>query len=141
MATVSTYRNDALPTIEQDVQHIQKVLAIPNAAANNADAIEVFKFPLSVKGRIVHAILRTSATLGAGCTLQLRVNRSGVYTVITAATTAGAASKVDGSAQAGVPFTVQGGDVIEALVGGANVGAAATVTVDFGFAPYSNSSS
>lgn len=141
MATISTYRNDVLPSVDQDVYHVQKSVALPASGVNNADAVEVFKFPVVAKCRIINCVVRAAATLGVSATVQARVNRGGVFTTLTAATSAGAASKVDASAQVGVPFTVQGGDVIELLVGGANVSSAATVTVDFGVANYSNANS
>lgn len=131
MADIATYQNNKLAQIERDVQHHQKVIALPNAAANSGDNIAVYAFPAGINRRLTSVVLRTSGTLGASCTLQARVNRGGTRTVLTAATTAGAASKVDSSAQAGVPFDIQGGDVLELLVGGANIGAAATVTLDF----------
>jgi hypothetical protein len=68
-----------------------------------------------------------SATLGAGCTVQLRVNRAGVFTALTAASTAAAASVNRMNA---APMLLLAGDIIELLVGGAGVGAAANVTID-----------
>lgn len=130
MATISSLKDDTLPSYNSGVASVQKKLALTNGIAAAADAIEVFEVPLGDKMRLNSAVLRTSATLGTGATLQARVNRGGVFTTITAATAAGAASKVDSSAQAGVPFDLEGGDVIELLVGGANITAAATATVD-----------
>ncbi|WP_145960513.1 hypothetical protein [Novosphingobium meiothermophilum] len=130
MATITSLADDRLPSVNTDVSSIVKTLAFTNGVAASGDQVNVLTFPPNFRERLVDAIVRTSATLGAGCTLQLRLNRGGSFTVLTAATTAGAASKVDASAQAGVPITLQGGDIIELLVGGANVAAAATVTVD-----------
>ena len=130
MATVSTLRNDSLPSIATGVAAIQKVLALAADAADSGDQIEVMEFPVSTEKRLVGAQVRTSGTLGASCTLQLRVNRDGSFTTLTAATTAGGASKVTDVAQAGMPFDLEAGDIIELLVGGADISAAATVKVD-----------
>lgn len=130
MAVISDLRDDSLPSIATGVSVLQKVLAIAADQANNADRIEVFEVPVSAEKRLVGAQVRTSATLGAGTTLQLRVNRDGVFTNVTAATTAAVASKVTDVAQADMPFDLEGGDIIELLVGGADISAAATVTVD-----------
>lgn len=130
MATVTSFRNDDLPQADIGVRHVKKTISVVNGSANNGDQINVFGFAPDFKGRLIYAVLRTSATLGASATVQLRLNRSGVYTVLTAATTAGAASKATDVAQAGVPMDVQGGDILELLVGGANITAAADITVD-----------
>jgi hypothetical protein len=130
MANVTTLRNDALPIQSTSAARISKAISLASDAADNADTIEVFGFPPDAHGKIVEAYLRTSATLGASCTLQLRINRGGNRTNLTAATTAGGASKVTGAAQTGVPFEIQGGDIIELLVGGADISAAATATID-----------
>jgi hypothetical protein len=77
--------------------------------------------------RVTDAIQAVSATLGAACTVQLRVNRAGVFTTLTAASTAAAASVNRMNA---APMFLLAGDIIELLVAGAAVGAAANVTVD-----------
>lgn len=130
MATVTSLQSNSTPSYNSAAGSIQKVLAFTNAIAASGDQVNVLQVPPGAKKRLFAAALRVSATLGAGCTLQLRVNRSGVFTVLTAATTAGAAGKVTDVAQTTVPFDLEGGDIVELLVGGANVAAAATVTVD-----------
>ena len=130
MANVTTLRDDSLPILSTSAARVSKVISLASDAANSADTIEVFGFPPDARGKIVEAYLRTSATLGASCTIQLRINRGGSRTTLTAATTAGGASKVSGVAQAGVPFEIQGGDIVELLVGGADIAAAATATID-----------
>lgn len=130
MATITSLQNDSFPQVDTDVDAYFKNLAFTNGIAASGDQVNVMKLPAKFRGRLTKAVLRTSATLGVGCTVQLRLNRGGVYTVLTAATTAGAASKVDDSAQQAVPIALQDNDIIEILVGGANVTAAATVTVD-----------
>lgn len=130
MATVTSLADNSTPIVNTGVQVISKSQAWTNAIANSGDQVNVLTFRPGFKGKIVGCVVRTSATLGAGCTIQARVNRSAAYTALSAATTAGAASKADDSAQAGVPFDAVGGDIIELLVGGANVTAGATVTVD-----------
>lgn len=134
MATVTDLQDNAFPSWNSGIASIQKVLAFSSTQAGNGDQVNVLEVPPGAKKRLTRATLRTSGTLGAGCTVQLRVNRGGSFTVLTAATTAASASKVSDAAQAGVPFDLQGGDIIELLVGGADVAAAATVTVDLDLA-------
>jgi hypothetical protein len=62
---------------------------------------------------------------------------SGTRTGITGATTAAAASKVDSDSDIDIPMDLSGGEVIELAVGGANITAGATVTVDIYVAPRS----
>lgn len=135
MATVTSLQNDVLPQHDTDIDDLKKVVALTNGIAANGDQINVWKVPIGSKYRLLNAILNVSATLGAGATIQGRVNRSGVFTVITAASTAAAASKVDSAAQLGVPMDLVGGDIVELLVGGANITAAATATIDLILAP------
>lgn len=130
MATVTSFQDNKLPAYEAAADSVQKTLNVVNASAANGDQINVLAIQPGQKQRIVGASVRVSATLGAGATVQLRLNRAGVFTVLTAATTAGAAGKVDSSAQIGVPMDVQGGDIVELLVGGAGITAAAAITVD-----------
>lgn len=130
MANNTTFRNDSFPVQSTGAFRISKTLALPASGIVNADTIEVIGFPPDFKGKLIEAYLRTSATLGASATIQLRVNRGGSRTVVSAATTAGGASKVTGVAQAGLPFDLQAGDIVELLVGGADISGAATATVD-----------
>lgn len=130
MANNTTLRNDAIPAQSTGAFRISKTLALPSSGVLNADTVEVFGFPPDFRGKIVEIYLRTSATLGASATVQARLNRGGSRTVISAATTAGGASKVTGVAQAGLPYELQGGDIVELLVGGADISSAATATVD-----------
>lgn len=123
-----------MPSVDTDLASVVKTLSVVNGSAANGDAIEVIMLPAKFRERLIGAVVRTDASLGAGATVQLRLNRSGAYTVITAATTAGGASKVDDSAQAGVPLDVIDNDKIELLVGGAGITASANITVDLIFA-------
>lgn len=127
MANVTTYLTPATRVRTVDVGQftITKSVDIPNAGANNGDAIQLLTLPCDM--RLTDAIQAISATLGAGCTVQLRVNRGGAFTPLTAASTAAAAGNNRMNA---APMFLLAGDIIELLVGGANVGAAANVTVD-----------
>lgn len=127
MANVTTYLAPATRMRVVDVGQFTLTLAnaIANAAANNGDAIQLVTLPCNL--RVTDAILAVGASLGAGCTVQLRVNRAGVFTTLTAASTAAAASVNRMNA---APMDLLAGDIIELIVGGANVGAAANVTVD-----------
>lgn len=101
-------------------------LPIASGAAANGDRIQLST--VTRNSRLMLATMAVSATLGAGCTLKLQRDRAGVYTDLTGATTAAAASIVN-SAALGC-FDLNEGDVITALVGGANIAAAATLNVD-----------
>lgn len=127
MANVTTYLTPATRVRTVDVGQftITKSVDIPNAGAAQNDAIQLFTLPCDM--RVTDAIQAVSATLGAACTVQLRVNRSGVFTTLTAASTAAAASVNRMNA---APMFLLAGDIIELLVAGAAVGAAANVTVD-----------
>jgi hypothetical protein len=130
MARVSSFRNDKTPSINSGVFHVQKTLAVVNGSAANGDTIDVMGIAPSQKVDLISAVLRTSASLGAGATVQLRAAGSAVTT----ATTAAAASKVDSNSDSDVPMSLNGGDLIDLLVGGAGITAGATITVDLMFA-------
>lgn len=130
MATITSLQNDSIPQTDIKVSVLKKELSLTNGVAAVGDQINVWKVPAGAKYRLYDAVLNVSASLGAGATVQARVNRSGVFTTITAASTAAAASKVDGAAQLGIPMDLVGGDIVELLVGGAGITAAATATVD-----------
>ena len=129
MAAVTSFRNDSMPMQSPGSFAIKKAITVVNGSANNADTIDIMKVAPGQKYRLTSAIVRASASLGAGATVQLRVAGNAV----TGATTAGAASKVDSISNALVPLDVSGGDLIDLLVGGANITAGATITVDLEF--------
>lgn len=135
MAQVVSFRSDTTPSMSGSVNYINKKLALINGSANIADNIEVFMVPYGQSWRLIAVDLRVDASLGAGATLALQVNRSGVRTVLTPASTAAAASKVTGAADADMPFDLLGGDVIELVVAGANITAAANASVGLFTAP------
>lgn len=126
MAQVSSFRDDAVPSISSAVFHVQKVLSLVNGSASNADTIDVFGVAPQQKLWLHRMSVRQGASLGAGATLQGRA----AGTAVTTATTAAAASKVDSDSDIDIPIALNGGDLIDLLVGGANITAAATVTVD-----------
>lgn len=105
---------------------ICKKFATANGLAANGDRIQLLTFGRN--GRITFANVKTSATLGASCTLQLQIDRAGVYTNLTVATSAGAASVASGATIG--PVDILAGDILTLLVGGANIAAAANVEVD-----------
>jgi hypothetical protein len=135
MAQVASLRSDKLPSISHGIQHIQKVLALTNGIANSGDNIEVMGFPPGLKSRLHRVSVRQSATLGAGATLTAQVFDGTTHTAITGATTAAAASKVDSDSDIDIPMDLNGGERLELNVGGANITAGATVTVDIYVAP------
>lgn len=100
--------------------------ALTNGIAANGDRIQLFTVTRNM--RVIHSILNVDATLGAGATLKLQRDRSGVYVDLTVATTAGAASIVTGITLGAIDLAE--GDIVTALVGGANITAAANANVD-----------
>ena len=95
-------------------------------APASADVIRLGVMPRGAV--IVAAKLIISATLGAGCTLQLRRDT----TALTAASTAAAANYLSQNA-VDAPSS-DNDDSINLLIGGASVGATATVTVELLYA-------
>lgn len=130
MARVTSFRDDAMPSINTGVRHVRKTLSLVNGSANDTDTIDVMVVAPGQRGRLVKAEMRVSASLGAGATVQLRADG----TAITPASTAAAASKVDSDSDIDMPMDLDGGEVIDLLVAGANITAGADVTVDLYFA-------
>lgn len=130
MAQVTSVRDNSRNSINTAISHRQYVLTLTNGIANNGDNIEVHGFLPGLKSRLQRVKVRVSGTLGASATLTAQVNNAGTRTAVTGATTAGAAGNVDSDANANVPYDISGGEVLELLVGGANITAGATVTVD-----------
>ena len=128
MATITSLllASTLTPLVEVALYDLKRSFAFTNGLAAQNDYIQLFN--IIRNGRLLNSHLRTSGTLGASAVLTLYRNRGGVRTAITAGTTAGAASYVSGAAIG--PLDVQAGDIIEAQVTGAAVGAAATVEVD-----------
>ena len=129
MAQVTSKRNDSRPQVSGAVSHLQKVISVANGDASNGDNIEVLTFQ---NLGVVHRVsVRTSASLGASATVAAQhFDGNSTHTALTGATTAGAASKVDSDSNANVPINVKAGDKLELNVGGANITATATITVD-----------
>lgn len=119
----SSLLNRQLP-VGAYIDSIAVALAIADAA--NGDRIQLATMTRDC--RLMLAFMAVDGTLGAGCTLKLQRDRAGVYTDITIATTAAGASVVDSTA-AGAMDLLEG-DIVTALVGGANIAAAAGLTVD-----------
>jgi hypothetical protein len=128
MATVSKHllASTLTPIVDVSTYHLTRKVALASGDASNGDNIQLATILRG--GRLFTSHLRTSGTLGAGATLKLQRNRGGTRVDLTGATTAGGASYVNGSAIG--PLDVQAGDIIEALVGGANIAAAADIEVD-----------
>lgn len=128
MADVKTYllASTLTPMIDVGAYMVTQKLTIASGAANNADSIQLLTIQRAA--RLGSSHLRTLATLGASATVKLQRNRAGVRVDLTTATTAGGASLVNSSTIG--PVDLQAGDVIELLVGGANITGAAGVEVD-----------
>lgn len=134
MAVLTFYLLPSVITPQLDVGlycNTQK-RTIDNSAANggaypaNGDNIQLFTIQRNC--RMLEADLKTLATLGATATVKLQRNRSGTRIDLTGATTAGGASVVNSTTIGNVDLLA--GDIIELLVGGANISAAAGVEVD-----------
>jgi hypothetical protein len=130
MAVNTTFLDNNVSQLLKAPVVITKKAALPASGISNGDNVQLFTVPIGVNYRLTGAVLRHDATLGAGATLQLQVNRGGTRTSLSAASTAGAASHASSAGQAAVPFDLVGGDIIEALVGGANISGAANLSVD-----------
>jgi hypothetical protein len=130
MARISTLALVATltPMVDVSVYNVTNKLAVANAGANNGDLIEVFT--VGRNARCVGADVNAKGTLGAGCTVKLQRYRPSDTTTsdLTIATTAGGPSLVTGATIG--PQDILAGDIIQLLVGGANVGAAAAIEVD-----------
>ena len=100
--------------------------ALTSGIANNGDRIRLIQVTRAM--RVFQSFLSVSATLGASATVQLQRDRAGVYTNMTVATTAGGASIVSSITLGAIDLAVD--DYVVLLVGGANITAAATATVD-----------
>jgi hypothetical protein len=129
MARVATYLLAAIatPCLDTGVYNVRRDVAMPNAGASNGDTVPILTIPRA--GRLTACDLSVSATLGAGCTVKLALYRAGASVRdLTIATTAAAAGFVNSGTLG--PIDVLAGDEITMVIGGANVGAAATLTTD-----------
>ncbi len=123
MAAITTYltadklRPDSYP----DATPVWRKLTTVSAG-NSADSISLET--LKAGETIMNAFLYQDATMGASCTLQLRVDT----TALTAATTQGAAG---GVAQTIACATSASDRTVNILIGGANVGGTANVYVSY----------
>ena len=115
------------PVLDIGVYNVQREVVFPATVIANTDHVPLFT--IQRDGRLTAADINTSATLGAGATVQLALYRNNVLVRnLTAATAAGAAGY--GNSNALGPINVLAGDEICAVVGGANVTASATITAD-----------
>lgn len=119
----STLLNRMLP-VGTYVDTIKLVTA--NALAAIGDRVQLLTITRNT--RLIQAIMSVDATLGAACTIQLQIDRSGVYTNVTLATTAGGASVVNSTTLGA--FDLLEGDVLSLLVGGAGIAAIANIAID-----------
>lgn len=130
MGAVTTFLDNTNSQLARGVTNVTRKASVVSGSAASGDNVQLFTVPPATKYRLVSAIVRQSATLGASATVKLQVNRGGTRSDITGATTAGAASQASSAAVAGVPYDLQPGDIIEALVGGAAISASAEISAD-----------
>lgn len=134
MAILTTYLLASTVTPQLDVgayintqkRNLNNLAANGSAYPQNGDNVQVLT--IQRNARLLNSHVVAKATLGAGATVKLQRNRAGARVDLTVATTAGGASVVN-SATIG-PLDLLAGDIIELLVGGANVSAAADVEID-----------
>lgn len=103
-------------------------ISVAIAATDGANGDRIQLATMTRDHRLITAFMAVDATLGAGCTLKLQRDRAGVYTDITIATTAAGASVVSNATTGAIDLLE--GDIITALIGGANIAAAAGLKVD-----------
>lgn len=117
-----------VPIVDVSVYNLNARPALTPGIAAVADTIDVA--PMLRAGRVVAADVRQLATLGAGATVKLvRFRPSDNSTEdLTVATAAGGAAYANGNTIG--PRDVLAGDVLQLVVGGANITAAAIVEVD-----------
>src|SRR5689334_17905819 len=97
------------PILDVGMYNLNTKVTLPASGISNGDYVPVVT--VQRNGRIVGAKMNVSATLGAGAVVTLAVYRAGVLVQnITASTTAGAGSIVNGAALANLP--VLAGDEI-----------------------------
>jgi hypothetical protein len=112
------------PVLDVGPYGLKDSFALTATISDNADVIELFSFPRA--GTVYTANLAISATLGASATMKLVVGDGTTNVDLTTATTAGGASKVNGTTVGPISFAA--GAKVYLLNGGADVSAAATAT-------------
>lgn len=130
MADITTLANQDRPLQSEGVSALRKRVTVPATGIALGDNVQLYTVPVGAKWRVHSARLVVGGSLGAGATMQVRMNRGGTRTALTAASTAAAASAVDSDAVVDVPYDAVGGDVLELLSGGAAPTVAAVVTVE-----------
>lgn len=128
MAVITTYllANTVTPQLDVGLYVNTQKRTIASPFPANTDNVQIFTIQRNC--RMLSAHLRVGATLGTGATIQLQRNRGGTRVNLTAATTAAAAGVVTSVAIG--PLDLQAGDIIELLVGGADITASAAVEID-----------
>lgn len=114
------------PQLDVGAFHVQKSFAIPATVGANGDLVKLMTFGRA--GTIVKFDAALSATLGANATMKFAVGDGTTNVDLTSATTAGAASKVNGNTIG--PIDYAAGASLYAIIGGADVSAAATLKVN-----------
>lgn len=129
MATIATLLVAATltPMVDVGSYNLHASFPVSSGLAGNGDSIQCFT--VLRNARLFSAGIKTKASLGAGATVKLQRNRGGVRVDLTAATAAATVDAFASSALIG-PQDLIAGDIIEMLVGGAGVTAAAAVEVD-----------
>lgn len=128
MADLTQFADSSVVQVNTQALSRRFNIALPASGVANGDNIQVHTFARG--GKLVEVLVTTDGSLGASATLTARLNRNGTRTVLTSSTTAGAVSQGNPYAVPAVPILIQAGDILELLVGGANVTAAANVAVD-----------
>jgi hypothetical protein len=102
------------------VREYKKTFTLPSSGVSNADTVSLITLPDGLK--VIDAWANVKATLGTSCTVQLMYGSTALATASTA--TAATISRMTG-----VPFDTDGSDILNLLVGGANITASADVDI------------
>jgi len=130
MAIVTSLLDATVPQTSRQIATLTKTVTFPASGIGNGDNVQVFTFPSGQNRRLLEVLVTAQGSLGASATIKAQLNRAGVRTDISTATTAGAFSQGTSYTIAAVPYDVLPGDIVELLVAGAAVTASAVVTVD-----------
>lgn len=128
MAVLSNFLKPAKLVTVQDVGLFDLITRVtfPATGIGNGDNVQLLTVPCNL--RLTSAILGVLATLGASATVKLQLNRGGVRSDLTVATTAGGPSL--GTSNSIGPKDLLTGDIIEILTAGAAPSASADIVVD-----------
>jgi hypothetical protein len=128
MAVINTLAVPAVvtPNLDVGVYPVRHTYSVPASGIASGDLVRLITFQ---RAGVLHQVNgATSASLGTSATIKLAVGTDGSTTDVTGASTAGSAQKINGNTIGPIAFAA--GDSLYGIIGGANVTAAANLTVD-----------